>query len=991
MASQKNRLALFLVLFSCLLAVAAWMFLQGGTPAPQGDSPEAVNNSTGSSKESAIADSLPSTAPARETIPNVRTSTAQEIPLPPEYERALSGIFGRVVEPEGAPVPGVEVELIGGLIEFIALDIDKLLFEPDSYSVDITQQKQTTNKDGRFRFERVDPRGYYVLGFNLGKARPTFRLVDHTPMPGESVDMGEVKLDPWLAIKGKVVDEANKAMANVRVRATNLPSAIFQSGVANLQKGTGLLVKMGNGKNTPKFMFRMPKWTDQVFDKLPFPYTTTAADGSFTIEGAPAGALTLMMDGAAVPGAYKPIPASKGSEKDVGELVISRGMEIEGAVVDENDKPVGESEVMLGIPSPLASEYVAFLRKPIKTAANGTFIMKGVPGPKAYILARGPGQLDWTINDPYEITGDEIKIKIPAPLSVLVKVTDAAGKPLTAKIAVQRAVEGISLFPQIEAPFVAKPDVVSQGTYRIRGLQLGEFWVYARADGYAITKEKVKIELGDEPTVTIQCELEFAIEATVFGKDKETGKPAPLELATVAGGPDKGMEKLGFMGLGHAKTNKDGVALVRALGDGQYNIVATHPGYAMGLSKVQIPATKQTTIQLLVGGSVEGTVTRGGLPPEKPMMVAIAPRAEEMVQLPRTSITTFEGKFKFTHLFPGEYTVVALPRMFDGDLTKLNPMQFMAMQSENADQECEVIDEETTTVILDLNEGGRKQNPDDGFITGSAFVNGMAAEGDYISASGPEWIRAKPVDASGAFDLGRAKPGEYRVMIMRKNGSFQGPFGGSLAAKSVTVKATEPSFVEFNVRTGKLSGTVFDESKKALPNARVSITPTENPGPWGGGGPNARTDEFGKFTVDEIASGSYRVSASMGDALSSPAMIQIAEGGTQKVDIYLKPAIVVEGTFDANIPKEARWGSMQFQQKTAEGESAGREGRAEVNISEKTFRARRLLPGKYTVSLRVFGGDSSANYKSVEVDVPPGGVKGLSLRFEDAPPPEPKK
>lgn len=991
MANPRNRAPLFIGAALIVLIAAGWVFFSGGF---SGSNTEAGDLRRGdaspASVPTAAAASEPTASREAATVERVNITNAEK-PLPAAYERALSGIIGRVVEPDGRPVKNASVELIGGLLEFFTLDIDKLLFESDTYFVDVTQQKQSTNEAGEFRFAKVDPRGYYIIGVNLGKGRPALRLVDHTPMPGESVDLGDIALDPWLTVRGRLVDERGKGVSGARVRVTNIPAIAFQAGIANIQPGTGVLVKLGE-KDSPRFMWRMPKWTDQIFDKLPMPASVTVADGSFAIEGSPSGQLTIIYDGPGIPaGNTPPIPQPKGSEKDLGDINISRGAEVDGVVVDQNDAPVGNSEVTVGIPCPIAAEYVAFLRKPIKTDAAGRFVAKGIPGQKAYFIGRGPGQVDWTIDKAQEITGDEIKVKIPAPRSILVIVQDGAAKPLAARVAVQRDMREMSLFPQIETPLVAKPEIVAPGQYRIRGLKQGPYLVYARAEGYAIAKEKVEIAPEGEPTVTITCEPEFSMEVTVLGK--ENGKPVPLEMATVAGFPEnKSAEKMGFLALGSNKTDENGVARVRALGEGKFNIVATHPAYAMGATEAQLPGSKTASIQLLVGGEISGTVTRAGIPPEKPMMVVLAPGGgDKTIQLPRTSITILEGKFHFSHIAPGHYKVAAVPRLLNDNLSKLNPMEFMRFASENADQDCDVQDEQVTEMVIDLAKGGRKDTPDDGFVRGSVYLNGVALEGAYVMGQGPEWIRPKKVDASGAFDLGRAREGDYTITVTRGGSGFTGAMQGPLATRRIKVKATEETSVNFNIRTGALKGTVVDEAGKAVAGARVRVVSVEENSPFGGG-PPIRTDDAGRFEISEIASGAYRVNANFEDAQSSPMKIEVREGATEKIQIILKPGVEASGTIEAKFPEGATWAWMQFQQKSPDGDGGfGGNGNAQVDLEKHTFTAKRLSPGKYNITLSVYGKDANTIYKAVELDVPPGGVKNAFLRFEEASPEEAAK
>lgn len=982
MANSRVKAPLLIGVAVVFVGLLAWLVLRDpttGAPNDGGAVPETVREAQTS--ENAVATGAAKGTASRSVASAARVDLpATEKPLPPAFEKALAGIGGRIVEPDGVPVPGATVDLLGGLIEYITLDIDKLLFEPDSYAVNITKQTAQSGADGRFQFTKIDPRGYFMIGVNLGKGRPAFRLVDNTPMPGESVDLGDIALDPRLTIIGRVVDEGGKPIQGARVRATNAPALIFQSGVAHLNPGTGLYARMGNGKSAPRIVWKMPLWTDQIFAKLPLVPAQTGADGRFRLEGAPAGQLTLLIDAPGIPATFQTFPATKAAEKDVADVSISRGEVVEGVVVDEQDAPVANAEVVLGIPSPLAAENIAFLRKPVKTNAEGKFVISGVPGRKAFFLARAPEQLDWTTDDAYELTGDEIKISVPASRSILVTVQDEGGKPLAARVAVQRAMEGMSLFPQVETPFVAKPEIVATGQYRIRGLKQGEFWVYARAPGFEIAKEKVKIEATGEPTVLLGCKREFAIECTVLGK--ENGKPVPLEMATVGGAPDgREAEAMGFLALGSAKTNEEGVAMVRALGKGNFNIIASHPAYAMGLSEVTIPETRSTTIQLLVGGNIKGRVVRGALPPEKPMMVALAPNGEKTIQLPKSSITDLDGNFSFKHLAPGKYKVIALKRFLNENLVSVNPMEFMRLAEENADQDCEVTDEQTTEMLLDLAKGGRKDNADDGTITGSAYINGIPAEGDYVMASGPEWVRPKKVDGSGSFNLGRVKPGEYSITLTKGTPGMGDAMRGPVAARRVNVKATDSVFVDLNIKTGKITGVVKDPGGKPVSGARVRINSTENRNDFGGG-PPMRTDENGRFTVDEIGSGNYNITASVRDYANTSVSVSVRGGTTETVEIVVTKAVTLEGTIDGPLPENASWISVELQRKMPDGTFGSSNWASRQGEDKRTFIATSLAPGTYRARVRAFG-EKPVNYKFVEIEVGAGGASGVVIRAEE--------
>lgn len=975
-------------LLCAILGIVFWGSGGGGGSKP---APDDVHALAGSGESAPRANAAEAASPSAEVAAAARVAAKpSEGSLPAAYVRALSGIHGRVVEPGGEPAPGQPVELLGGLLEFLALDIDRLLFDPDSFSLSISQQRQVTAADGTFRFEKVDPRGYYVVGVNLGRGRPQLRFVDQAPQPGEAADLGDIVLDPPLALTGRVVDEAGRGIANARVRATSIPDVAFQSGLAYLQPGTAMIFRTGPQRNAPKLFWKLPKWTDVLFEKFPAPATTTAADGTFRLEGAPAGPLTLLVDGPPIAPLHKPLPSSRGPEKDLGEVVVTRGEEVPLLVVDENDAPVAGAEVMVGIPSPLAQDYVAFLQKPLTCDGVGAATARAIAVPKIFLVARAPGQHDWTVGELTEASGDGVRIQIPAPRSLQVNVKDAAGKPLDAAIAVQKSWE-LAAFPQVEPPLKVTPERLEPGRYRVRGLVKGKYTVYARADGFTIGKETVAIEQTGEPECSITLDPEFLMEVTVLGK--EDGKPAPLERATVFGAPERKLESLGFMALGNAQTNRQGVARVRALGTGPYRIVATHPAYAVGWVKTELPGPRSATIELLRGGTVEGQVVRGGAIPEKPMMVVCFPDGVEIPQLPRTSITALEGRFRFSHLYPGKYKVVATPRFFGEGLTNLNPLEFMRASSDNAEQSFEIRDEQVTQVLLDLAKGGRPDSPDDGFLRGAAIVDGAAAEGDYVMAMGPEFVRPAPVDATGSFDLGRVKPGDYAVSLTRRSGS--GGLGSAFASRSVTVKDGESVFVEFNVRTARLRGIVKDASGKPVGGARIRARLKSESA--GFGSPRLFADETGQFVLEGIAAGPYVVSASMEDAASYEVDVDVTPASDARVELVLRTTVTFEGTFEApGIPEESRFAMIQFAPAERAEATPGRvpwdTNAANVDFPKRTFRARRLHPGRYQATLTVFASRGRRlEFEPLSVEVPPSGSTSEVLRFKAMPKADPGK
>src|SRR5262245_42609568 len=128
-------------LILALAAVAIVLLLSQGDAKPDPAETRATEKPSETVAAPARAESTTAAASSQDGARLAAKATKDS--MPEEYAKALSGLVGRVVEPEGTPAAGVPVELLGGLLEFFALDIDQLLFNPESFDLQISQQKVT--------------------------------------------------------------------------------------------------------------------------------------------------------------------------------------------------------------------------------------------------------------------------------------------------------------------------------------------------------------------------------------------------------------------------------------------------------------------------------------------------------------------------------------------------------------------------------------------------------------------------------------------------------------------------------------------------------------------------------------------------------------------------------------------------------------------------------------------------------------------------------
>lgn len=926
-------------------------------------------------------------------------------PMPASFEKALSGISGRVVEPSGEPVAGARVELIGGLMELATADLNTLLFDPESFDPNLIQQKVTTDGSGKFNFTKVDPRLFHMLGINLGYGRPHLRIIDQLPNPTESLDLGDIALDPPLLLTGKVVTEAgNKPVGGARVRATAIPKVAFDAGIAHMNPDTTLMFE---ARPFGRQLWKMPAWMRNYWDKLPFPTVNTASDGTFKIEGAPAGELTIVVETAGYPPATHRVTSSTGAQKDVGEIVVPTGESVDGSVVDESGNPVANAEVMPGIICPL-EDSVTFLKKSITADASGRFTLRGLTGKKFRAAARAPGHVDWTWNEKdFEMTGDEIVIKIPGPKSVNLVVKDESGKPQQLKMASVAAQlrDGPGMFPQLFPPSRVKLLSVEDGKYRIDGLRKGKFTIYAAADGFAVAQ--VDVEIGDdaETSVPITLSPERFIKITVTGR--EGSGFVPMEGVNVGSTPHGSgeMDRRGFSSISSTRTAADGIARLRAMGNGVHWIGVSHPAYAAETKKVTIPETTELSFHMIHGGTIEGRLHNAGKTPDSPKLVVCSFQNKDIddpepLAFPRMMVTRADGTFKFTHLTPGTYQVELSPiRVGDKNLAGNVSNIFLGAAmffEDRVSRTVEVKDEETTQVDLDTNKT-REATPEDGRIRGIVTVNGAPYADAGIVIYGNEYKRVK-TNAAGEFDSGPIKVGDWMQVALQSKDNDSG--WSHLATRTVNVKAGEETTVRIDIHlAGPLRGIVKSAATgKPISLANVQAHKIMVPKKRADGAItiadevssslNVTSDDKGEFTFSELLEGDYNVTAqASGHAKSPNVKVNISVGATpEPLVILLNDGTRVTGSVTYEGQSKDKWAGLSFM---SMGGSEGNYHSEWAQLEQGKFSINTISEGKYRIRLQVWSQTENGDYSSdegdvfdeIELSVPASGLSDISLSF----------
>src|SRR5688572_15015899 len=306
------------------------------------------------------------------------------VEMPASYRKALGGFTGRLLEPDNTPVVGLPVSAV----EFDPSDflLESAVLLDEAHAPPALESARTqTDADGRFVLALLEPRALHLLGIDLGGPRSNFRIIDRSPIPGELVELGDIVLEPFVTFVGRVVDPDGAPLPGARVRASNLPSLIFQFGIEEIRRGCGVMVEVLEQAKA----FEVPPVVWEFEKLLPIPTTYSDEEGNFRLPGVPMGLVTVVADKAGFKATTKTQASGKAKERSVGELWMGEGYVVQGVVVDGTDTPVSGIEVMVGIRADAVPVPVALLQPAGRTRGDGSFSLAGLPvGKEAYVATR---------------------------------------------------------------------------------------------------------------------------------------------------------------------------------------------------------------------------------------------------------------------------------------------------------------------------------------------------------------------------------------------------------------------------------------------------------------------------------------------------------------------------------------------------------------------------------------------------------------------------
>lgn len=635
----------FAAVFATLAIVLLALFLGGGpengapvssgggpAPAPDRDPADVRLGPDGDFERDAVANAV-GIAPT----PGELDARAAEALETERVDPRQTRLVGRVVDEAGAPLSGVEVELVAGLNLWnsygAAAELGRLVVE----------DRHTTGADGLFEFDDVPAYGVQLVLALERDDRARVELPALRPVPGETVELGDLVLGRGGSLSGRVVDEFGLPVADARVFWALSPPDVFQ-----------WLLRIDAGNEVG----------------------TTDLSGAFEIEHLPAGDVRLA---AIAPGSFAswslPIYVSHGERIDDYELTTATARDVVGRVLSTDGQPLAAD--VWAVPE---FDGAVLLRG--SSDADGWFALPGGrPRTRYTVSALAPEhrrverRRNWLpeLGEPDR----PVTLELPALVPWVVEVVDdLTGDPVSGAEVSWAGSLGMGVWGTERNGLRAGPRRLlghtgSDGRFVAESVVDPDRSVVVRAAGYApeIARPEGRATDPEVAELVVRVRLQRGTQLTVTvraGDDPAAGADVELLQASEAfgslGGRNRGAPlEAGLDGrplLARASTDAEGVAVFVDLPRDTYAVAAVAPGYARTRSEpVAVPALGErveVAIELPIAARLYGRV-----------LVRGEPVADQRVSATLEDGPGFEtrsgsdGTYALESLPPGAYRVVA--------------------------------------------------------------------------------------------------------------------------------------------------------------------------------------------------------------------------------------------------------------------------------------------------------------------------------------------
>ncbi|UCF66447.1 MAG: carboxypeptidase regulatory-like domain-containing protein, partial [Acidobacteriota bacterium] len=681
-------------------------------------------------------------------------------------------------------------------------DVSISIKRPDTGEIRITigepslAPSDRTGADGRFRLSPVDPDNNYELRVRAAGFAVEERLISGLA-PYETRDGVRVVLETGTSVVGVVVTDAEE-----------LPVA--DADVTLTPAVPGRMPRISTHEAGPKVRFEAITDADGAFA------VADLAPGRYDVEVSRRGFAKLLQRAADVPEGV--------AQVDLGTLRLAPGEVVEGFVANPQGEPLEGVMVSVSKPGGMMISMPGMARgePDARTGPDGWFVVDRLQaGEQINLTVDRPGYVEQRLGGIKPPLDQPLHLELDLSSTLSGIVLDPEGEPLAgADVTLDRRVSG-GFGGNVMVMLRRDSETTdSQGRFVFEDLEPGKVTLAAVAPGYQ-KAERSEIEVPEGEDVE-GIELPLDAGAFIVGQVRlSDGRPAAgARVRELREGQER-------FGLDSVTADGDGFYRLDGITPGTVNIEAKHQDVLRTVREIEARAGANELDLVFEGGiDVSGIVVSTAGAPVAGAWVQLAPAGRPWGG-PETTADA-RGAFRIAGVRDGDYVVRASADGFAplGD-----------------DVRVRVAGEPLTDLEVRLDEGGTIS----GSISGLDESEMSSVELSAAQIDGLDF-RSPIVDRTGEFRIERASPGTWRLVarlgVSGRQASGQVELGGS--GEQVTVS------LEFG-RGLVLSGQVL-RNERPLADLTVFAQGTDVArSGW------ARTDEGGRFAIDDLESGTYRL------------------------------------------------------------------------------------------------------------------------------------
>ncbi|MEO0478988.1 MAG: carboxypeptidase regulatory-like domain-containing protein [Planctomycetota bacterium] len=976
-----------------LLGYALWGSDEGAPP-PTNDGPPVVIESEDPALREVGSEDSGGRIGASRAVRQQSSAPNPTESLDPSVRESLVGFVGRVVDPDGQPVPDSVVRLYRGAADIpftTVFDIERIA---GLGKVDLIVGENETDDEGRFHIPGAFPQGIFALLSDAEGDRPTFQLLQEAPGPGEVVDLGDVMLDDLAVLTGRIVDYEGNPVAGADVWSIDLPGALAAgASVFPFQRIDldGYVITDEGLEN----VWTPPRWAVELLRDLPLPLDETDSQGRFRLRGVPKGSNVFVARSTGLEPYLQSALIVQQDEKDLGDIRLQEGEIAGGIVTDVDGEPVVGAEVVIAqATGGGAPVHVASGANP--TDSEGRFEQAGFGNGDVIAAARRSSDDPWTISERVRVVED-LEIVLPGLRTLTVSVLDDETEEMIEDVrfqllrghneeAIQTAIWGLSQPISVENRTSRDED----GRYQLSDLPDGEFTLLAKADGYAAGVLEIDLEESQEHELRLPAPL--TLEVTIVDPD---GEPAKGTRVFVQPDGKPSFPEDGIVQAG--KVNADGVIVIDEVFGSSVKVSAQHPAFGMIHGEFRYDDPSEHRLQFERPGRIEGFVFDGREPPAIGKYTIVVARDDynreaALPDTPRLVTHAEDGAFRAESLRPGNYKIIVLESLSAmnsvGDLVGNFGMRMFMMTNDLIEREIEVLAGQTAEIRIDTTEGPVFDGPTVN-VSGAIRIDGVPAAGKNLMAFG-EIRRVVELDAAGQFDLGQMPVGNLWLTMMDPEQGGRMQFNETLWSDNYELTEGEPLYLQVDIQTAPIAGYVFDTSGAPAANAAVDLNgrePAANPEePWNSKTFNfsATTDQSGFFEIPQARAGTYSITVSQ-DGQKGQASAEVPAGiGNRAIRVQLLATVTIRGRVDLSLLElqdDLGWSYLSLSPVTngSEINLGGLDTPSTQLEDDGSFVIDDVLPGDYRWQLWISPGDADMS-EVPPISVGPGGLDGVVLQ-----------